>query len=485
MAFEIGTLLGNSGVLGSGALAFDGIVTEAFLGGVSFEVIDSKESAGRRLHRFLFPGQPVENQAFQDFGTTDTPLILSGILVGADYVVRAERLRDVFRRGGSMSLEHPWWGTLTVRLAQPAEITFSHQELRFARFTAQLWRDPGPGGSSGLFGDVTDSVNSVLDASDDAVDAAQESVSAVLSGSIPVTLVQGTRTLAGGGAAVWDSVTTSAPEPVKSALTAPQQAARNLPAPVQATTSALEEGPRLFMSFAVAPATQTAAPATEDKDYGTQVGYVLAGVPLALAGSITSSQPPLIAPAGEVQEQPQVSAQDVATLLMAGAAQLGVLAQKTAAESSQRAQVMALGLASCVMAIAQLGPAWTAMTFASDEDARTARDQFVAALDGTAALFSSPLLAGSAAPLLPMFNALRALRSAIIMDCTVRVGSLPAVQTVSMGTRQSLWWACYALGGDSTNDVRTMFDDAVGRNGLAHPALAGPGQLWIIKEKAL
>ncbi|KXV50532.1 hypothetical protein AD945_01750, partial [Gluconobacter albidus] len=104
----------------------------AALGGVTFDIIDSREAAGRRVARFLFPGRPVEDQKFQDFGTIDQPIRITGYLAGDDYVLRAQRMRKVLLQAGRQTLIHPWWGRLKVRVIEPGEIQFSATRIRIA-----------------------------------------------------------------------------------------------------------------------------------------------------------------------------------------------------------------------------------------------------------------------------------------------------------------------------------------------------------------
>ncbi|KXV50568.1 hypothetical protein AD945_01645, partial [Gluconobacter albidus] len=104
----------------------------AALGGVTFDIIDSREAAGRRVARILFPGRPVEDQKFQDFGTIDQPIRITGYLAGDDYVLRAQRMRKVLLQAGRQTLIHPWWGRLKVRVIEPGEIQFSATRIRIA-----------------------------------------------------------------------------------------------------------------------------------------------------------------------------------------------------------------------------------------------------------------------------------------------------------------------------------------------------------------
>ncbi len=461
--------------LGSGLAGglFSRFATLASLGGVSFAIVDSREEIGRRINRVLFPDLPPSQQVFQDFGAIDSPITISGVIVGDDYVVRAQRMQKVLAKKGKLTLLHPWWGRLKVRLVAPAAINFNEQQIRVAHFQAQLVRDPDPPAKKGFFGSLFDTINALLTAADQLLDEAQGVIAGVLAiAALPLALINAVSSLISQGHGVWDSLTARAPEPVKAAISGPQ----------------------------TAMATSVVAPRQNlDGSYAEAVSAVLIGTPAALAASVSSADSSVVAPAATQQagassagssmmgqtatqgDDETVTGQQVAALLLAGAEQFGQITDRLSLSNPDPAAVLALGVAARAVIVSQLASAWSDCEFVSNQDAEALLGQIVSAVD---ALVNDVVAASSSrttVALQPLFGRVQALRSALIADATVRLGSLPAVVDVPVVAPRSLWALCYALEGDDVSKVKDLLDDGAQRNGLFHPALTGPGTITLLE----
>jgi len=106
----------------------------ARIGGIDFDMPDTSTTVGRRVAEHLFPG--LDFAAYDDMGMSPEEINVYGVLLGDDYIQKAQSLRALFKQPGPKQLMHPWLGGLTVILEQPAEISFNNEELRVARFDA-------------------------------------------------------------------------------------------------------------------------------------------------------------------------------------------------------------------------------------------------------------------------------------------------------------------------------------------------------------
>ncbi|GAN89920.1 hypothetical protein Gbfr_009_045 [Gluconobacter frateurii M-2] len=434
------------------------LLTTAALGGVTFDIIDSREAAGRRVQRFLFPERPVEDQKFQDFGTTDQPIRITGYLAGDDYVLRAQRMRKVFLKAGSQTLVHPWWGRLRVRLIEPGEIQFSATRIRIAQFQVVLVRDPGPSGSKGLFAEITDTLTNLLEEADALVDEATLAVQAVLAPlAIPLALSSMVGSLLSQASGIWDSLTATAPQPLQSGIASAQ----------------------------VTLAAGVSAPVTNaDTAYADSVTAALAGVPAAVVDAITDPSTSVIAPAQQVEGETTetVDAQTVANILLWGAVQIGAVADSLSSVTSVPGEALALGVVARGLIVSQLLAAWGSLTFASGADAVAARDRFIAAIDALLVDLENAASSGVGVSLSGLWVAVQAARTALIADCSSQVGRLPVVVSVPLKTTVSAWTLAYAVAGDDVTQVQGVFDDLVTRNGISHPALVGPGDIEVLEQ---
>ena len=116
---------------------------EGSYGGVPFWLVNSDDEGGRRVLRFLFPGQDIA--VYQDLGEIDGAIAITGFLIGDDYTAQAAALRAAFRSAGPLTLSHPWIGDmLAVQAGTAPKITMAAAELRVARFTASFYPYTAP-----------------------------------------------------------------------------------------------------------------------------------------------------------------------------------------------------------------------------------------------------------------------------------------------------------------------------------------------------
>lgn len=449
----------TGGTLGTGLLA--DVLTTASLGGVTFDMIDSREAAGRRLARFLFPGRPVEEQKFQDFGTIDMPMHITGYLAGDDYVLRANRMRKVLLKAGRQTFVHPWWGRLKVRVLEPGEIHFAATSLRIARFSVTLVRDPGPPSAKGLFAQITDTLTNLLEAADAAVDEATLAVQSVMSPlAIPLALSSMASSMLSQAGGIFDSLIGNAPQPVQSGTAA---------------------------ASALLSAGANAPTVNADTVYADTITNALAAVPAALADSITTPEQSVLAPAQQQIESSNaetVDAKTVADILLSAAVQIGTTAASLSSTSSAPAAALALGVAARAFIVTQLMAVWGSLAFVSGADAVLQRDQFIAAIDALLGDLEAAAASGAAVSFSGLWTSLHAVRTALIADCSSQIGRLPVVVSIPVSARMSAWAIAYAVAGDDVTQVQSVFDDLVARNGVAHPALVGPGAIQVLEQNS-
>jgi prophage DNA circulation protein len=98
--------------------------------GVPFQVEGTDIAAGRRTEPHEYPKR--DKPFVEDLGRSARELSFEAFVVGADYVAQANALLAAVEEGGPGSLVHPWFGTLTVSIKDPARISFS-TALGYAR----------------------------------------------------------------------------------------------------------------------------------------------------------------------------------------------------------------------------------------------------------------------------------------------------------------------------------------------------------------
>jgi len=106
--------------------------------GVPFFVPDVKSAVGRRVAAHYFPG--LDSAAYDDMGLHSERISFEALYVGGDYILHGKRLKAAFETPGPGTLIHPWFGAINVILIEPAEISFSSEELRVVRISVEFER---------------------------------------------------------------------------------------------------------------------------------------------------------------------------------------------------------------------------------------------------------------------------------------------------------------------------------------------------------
>ncbi|MCE0744601.1 DNA circularization N-terminal domain-containing protein [Acetobacter sicerae] len=447
----LSSLGGVGGLLGN---AFGSILSEASWRGVSFYMPSSQDSAGRRLIQIWFPG--VDAWRAQDLGAQDGQIRVRGLIIGDDYVIRAKRMRAALLARGPATLVHPWWGSLRCRLVEPGTISFAENEIRVARFEATFQREPTTSVSTGLFSQIASTVENVLTTADALVDQAALITRAVLSPlSLGVALAASVSSVVSQVSAVWDALFGSAPVAVQSVGTTER--------------AALADG----VSVPIA---------NPDNTFADSVTTLLSGVPAALANAAMPADTSAVAAAtlvsGDVSDD--VTATQATSILLSGVTSIRTAIGSDTSAAVQSGAVQALGLVACVVTLAQAMATQTDQDYASQTDAAAARDTMVAAIDALQSQIVS-VSAVAAIPVSGLSDAVLNARMAVVADISDRIGRLPALVTVSLGRPVDAWALAYAVAGDVSGDVASVWDDLITRNAAIHPALIGPGDVAVLE----
>ena len=105
--------------------------------GISFFILSSSLSAGRRVALHEFPNR---NTSFpEDMGKVSTVYRIEGHVIGDDYFERKENLVRAMEQEGFGELIHPYYGTLQV---QPGDFTVTEttQDGRTTTFSMQFFK---------------------------------------------------------------------------------------------------------------------------------------------------------------------------------------------------------------------------------------------------------------------------------------------------------------------------------------------------------
>lgn len=386
--------------------------------GVPFHMPDAREETGRRVVRFLFPGR--DDGWHEDLGALDGRISVSGIIIGEDYIRRANRLRAAFREPGPGLLTHPWLGDMDVVLAEPAEISFSYGELRLARFTAAfepfIERPPVK----------LDTLGQLLALLDAVREGARRLLRWVLA---PVRLaVALVRAVAGFAGAVVGFF--------RSALGTLRGAGR-LPGLLAAPFDGLLSTGTLRgdAGFAAAVAARLEAP-----------GAVIR------AAAVPPLRPAIGTFTGAAQAAAEADAFAATRLLLLVAAAV----RADAAPASLRLATQALLLADAV----QVGVDAPFRSQAEAVAMRGALDVALATLAADAAVAAAADPAGAGA----VWQAAAALRAGLARDMSARIGRLPAVVTLRLPAAAPTWLVAQHLAGERPGGVAAQVTDLLARN---------------------
>jgi len=431
---------------------------EGSLAGVPFWLVDSDDEGGRRVLRFLFPGQDIA--VYQDLGQIDGEIVIAGLLIGDDYTDQADQLRTVFRSPGPWTLVHPWLGEMLVVQAgdKLPKIALKSEELRVARFSASFfpYSPPVP--------PAPDTLQDLLSSLDDVRDAAGGLLDAVLApAALTVAAIGVVDGVAGTAIGAWNGLlaVVGAPIAVSAALAG-------------TTAAAVASANALVQTAAAAPLAVLAAVGdlAFDVTYAGSVAAAFGGVSAAIAGTSTPEIPAAVAPGGATATPAAVDGRITANLILGAAA---ALTTASAAPATQRA----VTLAAQALALADAVSAASDIPFESQQEAATWQQNLTAALSGTAT--QAALLAASQATAAgTLWRSLVAAQSALAADMTAAIGRLPAVITFTAPGPAPVWLIAQYLAGDTPSRVVPVYLDLVARNGIVNPGAPVPGPLEVL-----
>jgi len=114
----------------------DGFTAKGSFKGSEFWLRDDELEAGRRaqVHEYPLRDKPY----VEDLGRKARKYQIEAYLIGPDYQVPRDALIASLEESGSGTLVHPYYGRLTVTLAQPARISQSTREGGYARISMQF-----------------------------------------------------------------------------------------------------------------------------------------------------------------------------------------------------------------------------------------------------------------------------------------------------------------------------------------------------------
>lgn len=441
--------------------------------GVTWWVIDARHTVGRRIHATLYPG--LDLKTHDDTGPLDGPIRLSGLVIGDDYVAKAEALGRAFRSPGSGTLMHPWRGPIDCVLLRPAEISFAADELRVARIECEFdptGEDALSGLAGGLLGGVFASLGGLLGAVGGLIGAAVGLVSSVLS-VVPMALA-----IFSFGISAIGTVFSIA----SSIIGAVAQAAALIP-----------------IARAVGAAFDRALGNGDRQVVATSVAAILGGYPAELGAAFRPQPPAALGPSSEAPAtKPYVpDPRAGAALMFRIAATIAVRAAGTGAATLPggvpinpaslpgRAPVSTIErlvyLAAESAFVAEGISLMAEIDFESRQDAAGWQAQAEAALAGAGGRAAA--LAGEApAVVAALWQALEATSARLSIDMSEVIGRLQPVITIEP-PRADAWLLAQHYAGDDPRQVVPMLHDIVRRNRLRHPAILGAGPIEVLKPK--
>lgn len=101
--------------------------------GVPFEVDADDGSFGRRGQLFEFPKR--DKPAVEDMGRAARTMSLTAYVIGKDWMSKRDKLVKAIEQFGPGKLVHPFYGTMTVSIIEPAKVSHSSSEGRMCRIS--------------------------------------------------------------------------------------------------------------------------------------------------------------------------------------------------------------------------------------------------------------------------------------------------------------------------------------------------------------
>lgn len=419
------------------------LLLEGSFRGVGFAHVTGSDEPGRRIMQFLFPGQDMT--AFQDLGQYDGDITVNGLIVGDDYVARANAMRDAFQKAGPGTLISPWLGSIQVMQTpnRAPKFSFDHEKLRVCTFTAtfRLYKPrpiPAPDTLQGLLNQIS------------ALRTAALQMLATILAPIALTLstIAQVEAMAGEVATILGSLVGAVSSPLVGI-------AGGLP-------------------IALLTGVNTTPP---DGDYPARVGALLAAPTSAIAGTTTPIIPSAVAPGGSITTPDPVDGRVTATLILAAQQQLGAVTLTNAPIVIPPGPALILAVRTLMVADATYCA--DQIAFVSQGEATDWRDRITAAIDAAilaAAALASTYPTAAAA----LWRALLAARAAWIAEMNSIVGSLARVITFTPPAGVPVWVLAQFLAGDDPASLPGVYRDLIARNGIVHPAEPPPGPFEVL-----
>ncbi len=404
------------------------LLLSASLGGVPFAIINSRDEVGRRTQRFFFPGR--DDTEFQDLGALDGPIRISGLLVGDDYVSQAAAMRAVFRAPGPLTLVHPWIGTLIVNIQGPGTISFSDQEMRYARisFSAVPYYAAAPMQPNTL--------QALLAGVDGVMTATQSFLASILEvAALPLAVFSIGQAFVSTIAGAWSTAIGLAGADAAILTGAAGDAIATLAAPIGA------------------PAPNWAADTIAN----------LLAVPPLIAGASVPTPPAVVAPGGSAATPPAAAPTSSVAVLLGMVPSLAPYAQAATPAPALAAAMQAALVAQAVSAASDI-------VYASQQDALAEQAVIVPAIDAAIQAVAKQAQTNTSATW-PLWDALTTLRDGFIADLNAQIGRLPAVVSLALPAPTSAWLIAQYLAGDNPAAVFATYQDIVARNKIVHPAM--------------
>lgn len=400
--------------------------------GIEFHMADVRVGAGRRVQTFLFPG--IDTPVHQDLGALVGRVRLPGLIVGDDYVQRAQLLQQAFLEPGPGTLVHPWYGELTVVLVDSPEIEFSWRRLRVASFWAnfEFWRE--------VEAPAFDTLGQILLAVAAVKSAARNMLRELLA---PLRLAFGVVN-AIGGFGIW----------LQGSFT-------NL-------VGGLTNGGALLGLLAPNLAALGAlGGTTADDAYADAVADCLDGTPAAMADTALPAATPAIAAGGDSSAETD--------LVMDPAAIAGTLLTAAAWPAPASIAVPAgVVMAARSMALVGAISAGARIDFVSRQDALAWKATAMSAI-ATAQQAAAAMGADAPAQVATLYQALSDLRLAVARDISVEIGRLPSVKHLTVPGDCTLWQVANHLASADATLIVPIFDDLVARNRIRRPGVIPAG----------
>ncbi len=411
----------------------------ASLSGFPFEVIDTRQEYGRRIERFLFPG--VDQPVFQDFGSQDNQISVTGMLIGDDYVQQAQNFRRVLLLPGPMTLVHPWLGNLQVVLAGPSAVNMelSNTELRIARFTVALFLYQPPPVT------LADTLSLIGTAVQSAVGDVENWMAGVLA---PLVL------------------------PL-AAFSYTQGFVRSISAGFAGFVNSGASGAEIGAQAMPAIAAMKAVPPVPGASWASSLTAAISAIPASIVNAAQPVVPAAVAPGGTTTAAIAADPSDAVSMLLQAVA----IATAHAADPAPGP-----ALAACLQAlvVVQAVQASTLIAYQSVQQAQAQEIILMAALD--AAIAAAATQAQSAPQLAaPVWDDLISVKSALAADVNALIGRLPPVVSVTTIRSHPAWLIAHYVAGDSPAKMYASYQDLIARNGVKNPAMIGPGALEVLQ----